>query len=78
MSYRYVLDTEPLLAYYYGEPGGETVRDLLMDVYMGEESVAVSEITATELMYKIARFETGSPIRNTNRRDTGDRPTGRA
>ncbi|WP_458191122.1 type II toxin-antitoxin system VapC family toxin [Haladaptatus sp. NG-WS-4] len=61
MSYRYILDTEPLLAYYYGEPGGETVRDLLMDVYVGEEAVAVSEITATELMYKIARFETGSP-----------------
>ena len=46
MSYRYVLDTEPLLAYYDGEPGGEAVRDLLTDVYMGDESVAVSEITA--------------------------------
>ena len=57
----YVLDTEPLIAYLYDEPGASAVTERLQAVDRGEVDAAISHATATELVYKIARLETGDP-----------------
>jgi len=57
----YVFDTEPLIAYFYGEPGAPDVTERLQAIDGDEASGAISHATATEVVYKIARLETGDP-----------------
>ncbi len=57
----YVFDTEPLIAYFYGEPGAPAVTERLQAIEDEEASGAISHATATEVVYKIARLETGDP-----------------
>jgi len=57
----YVFDTEPLVAYFYGEPGAPDVTERLQAIDGDEASGAISHATATEVVYKIARLETGDP-----------------
>lgn len=57
----YVFDTEPLVAYLYDESGADNVRELLETVDTGEATGALSHATASELVYKVARLETGAP-----------------
>lgn len=56
-----VFDTEPLVAYLYDEPGADAVTERLQAVDRGDTTAAVSHATATELVYKVARLETGAP-----------------
>ena len=56
-----VFDTEPLIAYLYDEPGASAVTERLRAVDRGDVAGAISHATATELVYKIARLETGAP-----------------
>lgn len=60
-EYGYVFDTEPLIAYLYGEPGSGEVRELLEKVEDSTTTAAVSHATAVEVVYKVARLETGNP-----------------
>lgn len=53
----YVFDTEPLLAFFYGEPGHEDVANLLDRIDAGGAEGALAEVNASELLYKIARIE---------------------
>ena len=57
----YVFDTEPLIAYFYDEPGAADVTERLQAIESEEASGAISHATATEVVYKIARLETGEP-----------------
>lgn len=57
----YVFDTEPLIAYFYDEPGASDVTERLQAIEAEEASGAVSHATATEVVYKVARLETGDP-----------------
>lgn len=57
----YVFDTEPLIAYFYDEPGASDVTERLQAIETEEASGAVSHATATEVVYKVARLETGDP-----------------
>jgi predicted nucleic acid-binding protein len=57
----YVFDTEPLIAYFYGEPGAPAVTERLQAIESEEASGAISHATATEVVYKVARLETGDP-----------------
>lgn len=57
----YVFDTEPLIAYFYDEPGAPDVTDRLQTIEREEASGAISHATATEVVYKVARLETGDP-----------------
>jgi predicted nucleic acid-binding protein len=57
----YVFDTEPLIAFFYDEPGASTVSEHLQAIDAGEADGVISHATAAEIVYKIARFETGSP-----------------
>lgn len=59
----YVFDTEPLLAYFYDEPGAAEVTTRLQQIDDDEVSGAIAHATATEVVYKIARLETGDPNR---------------
>lgn len=59
----YVFDTEPLVAYFYDEPGASDVTERLQAIERDESSGAISHATATEIVYKIARLETGDPNR---------------
>ena len=56
-----VFDTEPLIAYLYDEPGASAVTDRLRAVDRGDAAGTISHATATDLVYKIARLETGAP-----------------
>lgn len=58
MSETYVFDAEPLIAYCYDEPGADRVESLLTAVYDGDATGLMSEVTATEVTYKIAWLET--------------------
>lgn len=58
---RYVFDTEALIAYFYGEPGASDVMRQLRAVENNEADGTISHATATEMVYKIARLETGDP-----------------
>lgn len=53
----YVFDTEPLLAYLYGEPGGSAVAELLRPIERGEMGGSITHATAVELAYKTMRLE---------------------
>ena len=57
----FVFDTEPLIAYFYDEPGAPDVTDRLQAIESEETTGAISHATATEVVYKIARLETGDP-----------------
>lgn len=57
----YVFDTEPLIAYLYDEPGASDVAERLQAVESDEATGAIAHPTATEVVYKIARLETGNP-----------------
>lgn len=57
----YVFDTEPLLAYFYDEPGARAVTERLQAIDSDQASGAISHATATEVIYKVARLETGDP-----------------
>lgn len=59
----FVFDTEPLIAYLYDESGASDVADLLRDVQDDRATGKLSHATATELVYKVARLETGDPDR---------------
>ncbi|MDY6775354.1 MAG: PIN domain-containing protein [Halobacteria archaeon] len=60
-DYDYVFDTEPLIAYLYDEPGASTVTRCLQKIESDEDAGAISHATATEIVYKVARLETGDP-----------------
>ena len=60
-EYGYVFDTEPLVAYLYGESGSCDVRELLEEVDSDTMTAAISHATAVEVVYKVARLETGNP-----------------
>lgn len=64
----YVFDTEPLIAYFYDEPGAADVEDRLRAVQDGAATGAIAHATAVEVVCKVARLETGAP----NRTDPGD------
>lgn len=57
----YIFDTEPLIAYFYDEPGAGDVSERLEAVENEEATGAIAHVTAAEVMYKIARLETGNP-----------------
>ncbi|MFH5802281.1 PIN domain-containing protein [Haladaptatus sp. CMAA 1911] len=57
----YVFDTEPLIAYFYDEPGASSVTEQLQAIDSDQASGAISHATATEIVYKVARLETGDP-----------------
>lgn len=57
----YVFDTEPLIAYFYNEPGAPDVTERLQTIESDETAGVISHATATEVVYKIARLETGNP-----------------
>lgn len=57
----HVFDTEPLIAYFYDEPGASDVAELIQAIESTESSGAISHATAVEVVYKIARLETGEP-----------------
>lgn len=57
----YVFDTEPLIAYFYDEPGASDVTERLREIEQNEATGAISHATATEVVYKTARLETGRP-----------------
>jgi len=57
----YVFDTEPLIAYFYDEPGASAVTDQLQEIDRDDATGAISHATAAEIVYKVARLETGDP-----------------
>ncbi|WP_256685836.1 PIN domain-containing protein [Halococcus qingdaonensis] len=57
MSETYVFDAEPVIAYCYDEPGADRVESLLTAIYDGDATGLLSEVTATEITYKIAWLE---------------------
>lgn len=59
----YVFDTEPLLAYLYDEPGAPAVTERLQGVQNEAATGALAHATAAEVVYKVARLETGAPNR---------------
>jgi PIN domain nuclease of toxin-antitoxin system len=48
----FVLDSFALLAYFQGEPGGTTVRDILKEASAGSVSVMLSVVNLGEIYYK--------------------------
>ena len=72
----YVFDTEPLIAYLYGEPGAPDVTERLRAVRDETATGAIAHATAIEIVYKVARLETGAPNRiapGTAELDVGER-----
>jgi len=57
----YVFDTEPVIAFFYDEPGAGDVADRLRAVQEGDATGAIAHATAIEIVYKVARLETGDP-----------------
>jgi len=57
----YVFDAEPLIAYFYDEPGADDVRERLDAIEAEEATGALAQVTAAEVAYKIARLEAGDP-----------------
>lgn len=58
-----VFDAEPLIAYLYDEPGASEVRERLDAVEAGRLSASIAHATAAEVVYTVARLETGDPNR---------------
>ena len=70
MSAGYVFDTEAIIAFLYGEPGHDTVADLLKGVFEGDATGRIAETNASEVFYLVARFEgddDGTPTRESLR-----------
>jgi len=63
MTVEYVFDTEPLIAYLYDEPGAPEVTERFRAMQADDATGAISHATATEVVYKVARLETGDPNR---------------
>lgn len=57
----YIFDTEPLLGYLYDEPGADAVADRLRTIQADDATGLLSHATAVEIIYKVARLETGQP-----------------
>jgi ribonuclease VapC len=57
MTDGYVFDTEAIIAFLYGEPGHDSVRELLGDVQDGDATGLLANANATEVFYLVARFE---------------------
>lgn len=53
----YVFDTEPLIAFFYNEEGHQEVADILTEVDTGKADGVLTEVNASELLYKITRIE---------------------
>jgi predicted nucleic acid-binding protein len=74
MSDTYVLDTEAVIAFLYGEPGHDVVADLLADVFDGTADGYLAEANASEVFYLVARFEgTGNDVPTEASLRTADR-----
>ena len=52
---RYTFDSEAVLAFYFGEKGGDTVRDLLERVRSGAAEGYINIINLTEIYYILSR-----------------------
>ena len=65
----YVFDTEPLIAFLYGESGHADVAERLDEVEIGRTEGSIAEVTASEVFYLIARIEgdDGTPTRDSLR-----------
>lgn len=63
MTVDYVFDAEPLIAYLYDEPGAPEVTERLRAIQADDATGTISHATATEVVYKVARLETGDPNR---------------
>lgn len=50
-----VFDAEPLIAYYWDEPGADVVDDRLAAVERGDVSGVVNTVTCTEVAYVVGR-----------------------
>jgi len=50
-----VFDAEPLIAYYWDEPGADVVDDRLAAVEQGDVSGVVNTVTCTEVAYVVGR-----------------------
>jgi predicted nucleic acid-binding protein len=68
----YVFDTESLIAYFYDEPGASDAAERLQEIESEDATGAISHATATEVVYKIARLETGDPNHITPTEDEFD------
>ena len=55
MPERYTFDSEAILAFYFGEKGGEIVRDLLERVRSGAAEGYINIINLTEIYYILSR-----------------------
>lgn len=53
----YVIDTEPLIAFFYNEDGHGEVATVLDDIEEGAVTGVMDELNAAELLYKVARIE---------------------
>lgn len=53
----YVFDTEAVLAFLLGESGHEAVADRLDEVTAGETQGYLTEVNASEVLYRLARIK---------------------
>ena len=51
MQERLTFDSEPLIAYFLGEPGGEIVKDFLFRIQRKEAEGSINVINLTEVYY---------------------------
>ena len=56
---RLTFDSEPVLSFYLGEPGGEIVNELLKKIQKGETQGYINVVNLTEIYYILSR---GSPL----------------
>jgi len=69
----YVFDTEPLVAFLYGEPGHADVAERLDEVVVGRTTGSITEVTAAEVSYLVARIEGDDETPTPESRRTADR-----
>jgi ribonuclease VapC len=50
-----VFDAEPLIAYYWDEPGSDAVEAIIDDLEAGDASAFVNTVTCTEIQYVCGR-----------------------
>ena len=53
---RYTFDSEAILAFYFGEKGGDIVRDLLEQIRSGAAEGYINIINLTEIYYILSRL----------------------
>ena len=56
MRERLTFDSEPLIAYFLGEPGGETVKDFLFRIQRKEADGSINVINLAEVYYILHRL----------------------